>query len=79
MIDALTVARGAGEQEDLDAAAGAARDQKIAGIGFAADHLGQMEDTHQAVGVAMLLGDDRVARLPIGAARIPYTVVAQAD
>ena len=69
--DALTGAGGAGEEEDLDAGAGGAGDELVGGEGFGADDLGEVVDGDLAGGLAMLVGDDAVADLPVGAAGVP--------
>jgi len=79
MVDALAVARGIGEQEDLNAAAGAARDEEIAGIGLCSDDFGKMEDADLAFRIAVFGGYHGIARLPIGAAGVPGGTVAGMD
>ncbi len=77
--DALAGAGGAGEQEDLDAGAGGAGDELVFGLGFGADDLGEVEDGDQAFGLAVLVGDDVVAGLPLGGALVPVGPAAVVD
>lgn len=79
VVDALAVAGGTGEEEDLNAAAGAAGDEKIFSGGFCADDFSEMEDGDFAVGVAVLGGDYWVAGFPVGAAGEPGVAVLRGD
>ena len=75
MIDALTRARGRGEQKDLDAAARATGNHQIVGHRFRRQNLREMIDAH-AARATMLRRDDRILILPGGAALVPGPVAA---
>ena len=79
MEDALAAARGTGQQEYLDAGAGGAGDELVFLFGLGADDLGEMEDRNQAFRLAVLVGDDWIAGLPIGAAGLPRRAVLGLD
>ena len=63
--------RGAGQEIDLDAGAAVSNNQTIFGLYFGPEDLGQVKDGDQTLGLAVLVGHDGVARLPVGAAIEP--------
>jgi hypothetical protein len=79
VVEALRVQRGNGEEVDLDAGAGVADDEAIFLADGVAEDFGEIEDRDQAFGLAVLVGDDGVAGLPVGAAGEPCVDIARLE
>src|SRR5438105_9477315 len=71
MVNPLAGAGGAGEQKDLNGAAGTAGNHQVVGRGFLPENFGKVIDADAARGLAMLLQNYGVSCLPIGAALLP--------
>ena len=66
VIQALRVQCRASEEVNLDAGAGVADDEAVAGTHLGAKNLGQVKDGYEPFRITMLVGNDWVASLPVG-------------
>src|SRR5947199_1361527 len=79
MEDSLASARGAGEKKDLDSTTRVAGNHQVLRRSFVGDHFGQVENADAAFRLTVFVQHHRVARLPIGAARLPWPAVLRLD